>query len=84
LAASKGIPGGIDLILTDVVMPGMSGTRVVALLGQERPGIRVLYMSGYTGTAEIQEEVLTLGRRFLAKPFTPEELARRIRDALED
>ena len=84
LATSKQVPGAIDLVVTDVVMPGMSGTKFVSLIGQERPGIRVLYISGYTGMASVQDEVLNLGRRFLAKPFTPEELAGRIRDALSD
>ncbi len=84
LAAARDNPDPIDLVIADVVMPGMSGPKVVAELARERPGIRVLYISGYIGTEAVQEEVQKLGRRFLAKPFTPDELARRVRDALED
>ena len=75
--------GPIHLILTDVVMPKMGGadlaTRVLAL----RPEIRVLYMSGYTDDAIVRQGLITEGRHFLQKPFTPAVLAKRVRDVLD-
>ena len=76
-------PGPVELLLTDVVMPGMGGTKVVARLATSRPAMRVIYMSGYTGTGAVQEEVTQRGHHFIAKPFTPDQLARRVREALE-
>jgi PAS domain S-box-containing protein len=84
LRCVEAIPDPIDLVIADVVMPGMSGPKVVAELSRERPDIRVLYISGYIGTETVQEEVQNLGRMFLAKPFTPDELARRVREVLDD
>jgi PAS domain S-box-containing protein len=82
LAALTAHTGPVHLLLTDVVMPGMNGrdlaTRVVAV----RPGIRVLFASGYTDDALFRHGVLDDSSRFLSKPYAPGELRRKIREAL--
>jgi two-component system cell cycle sensor histidine kinase/response regulator CckA len=74
--------GTIHLLLTDVVMPGISGRELVDLLVPERPGLRPLYMSGYTDDAFVHHGVLEPGAAFLQKPFTPHQLAQKVREVL--
>lgn len=73
----------IDLILTDVIMPGGSGAELTKRLVAERPGLKVLYMSGYTDDAISHHGVLDPGIAFLNKPFTSESLRRKIREVLD-
>jgi two-component system cell cycle sensor histidine kinase/response regulator CckA len=73
----------IDLILTDLVMPGTDGLAMAAELTQGRSGARVLYMSGHTEHAVIQGSALEPGVNFLQKPFSPSDLASTVRRALD-
>jgi len=72
----------IDLLLTDVVMPGASGPDLVTKLVERRPTLKVLFMSGYTDEAIVHHGVLDPGIAFLAKPFTSETLGLKIREVL--
>jgi CheY-like chemotaxis protein len=76
--------GTIDLVLTDVVMPGISGTTLIARLGTMRPGIKSLYMSGYTDDSIINHGFLDSSVAFLQKPFTVQNLAQKVREVLSD
>ena len=76
-------PGTIDLLLTDVVMPHQSGRVVGERVSALRPGICVLFMSGYTDDDVMRRGVSTSHTEFLQKPFTPEQLTRRIREVLD-
>ena len=75
--------GKLDLLITDVVMPGMSGQDVARSLSTQQPGLRVLYMSGYTDDTIVRHGVLEPGIRFIQKPFAPDVLARKVREALD-
>lgn len=66
--------GSIELLLTDVVMPKVGGRKVAERLQLTRPGIRVLFMSGYTDDATLHRGVMHQGVAFLAKPFDPNGL----------
>jgi two-component system, cell cycle sensor histidine kinase and response regulator CckA len=73
----------IDVVLTDVVMPGASGPELTRRLVEERPGLKVVYMSGYTEEAIVHHGVLNPGIAFLNKPFTSDALGRKLRDVLD-
>jgi CheY-like chemotaxis protein len=75
--------GNIDLLLTDVVMPGMSGRELADQIERDHPGIRVLFMSGYTDNAIHHHGVLEPGTAFIEKPFSQASLTRKIRDVLD-
>jgi FixJ family two-component response regulator len=83
LATAASHTGAIHLLLTDVVMPGLSGRQVAEQLTGVRPEIRVLFMSGYTDNVIAQRGVLEAGTAFLSKPFTPDALADKVRGVLD-
>jgi len=74
--------GEIHLLLTDVVMPGMSGRELSDRLQPVRPSMKVLYMSGYTGEAIVEHGILDAGIHFIPKPFSPESMAQKILEVL--
>jgi CheY-like chemotaxis protein len=76
-------PGPIHLLLTDVIMPGLSGPQSAEELRRERPDMKVLFMSGYTDRAMEHQKAFEPGVPFLQKPFAPDALMRKVREALE-
>ena len=74
--------GAIHLMITDVIMPGISGSRLAARLSPARPEMKVLYVSGYTDDAIVHHGVLENGLAFLQKPFSPKALARKVSELL--
>jgi PAS domain S-box-containing protein len=83
LQICEGYNAPIHLVLTDVVMPRMSGPELIQRLTLLRPGIRVLYMSGYTDNAVMHHGLPHTGAPFLQKPFTPHTLAHKVREVLD-
>jgi two-component system, cell cycle sensor histidine kinase and response regulator CckA len=73
----------VDLVLTDVVMPVLNGRELGELLAVERPGLPVLFMSGYTDDDVIRRGLLRPGSPFIQKPFLPAALARKVREELD-
>jgi two-component system cell cycle sensor histidine kinase/response regulator CckA len=74
---------GIDLLLTDVVAPGMSGPMIADQIAALNPDIKVLFMSGYDGTTVVQRYVVERGYSLLPKPFTMEQLERQVAQVLK-
>lgn len=82
VAAALRHKGKIDLVITDVVMPGMGGREMVKQLAKNRPGAKVLYLSGYTEDAIVSDGSIESGTAFLQKPFTLQSLSRKVREVL--
>jgi PAS domain S-box-containing protein len=83
LRVAESAGGPPDLLLTDVVMPGMSGRELAVQVRERWPGVAVIYMSGYTDDAIVHHGVLDPGSEFIQKPVSPDVLAHRIRAVLE-
>lgn len=75
--------GAIHLLITDLVMPRLGGFELAQRLALQRPGAKVLYMSGYSDDTLLRREGLPVGADFLQKPFTPEALSRKVREVLD-
>jgi len=75
--------GNIDLLLTDMIMPGATGRAIAQQISSLRPGIKVLYMSGYTDDTLIQSKGFDQGDAFLQKPFTLATLTSKVRHVLD-
>ena len=84
LAAAEGHDGPIDLLMTDVVMPEMSGRTLTRRLTQRHPDLKVLYMSGYSDEDIAQHGVFEAGIAFIKKPFTPSVLTKKLREVLDE
>ena len=82
LHIAREFAGDIQLVLTDVVMPGMSGKTMVSRLETTRPNIKALYISGYTDSAIVHHGLLDSSIAFLQKPFTIESLMRKVREVI--
>jgi len=83
LAVSHQYQGPIHLLVTDVVMPEMSGRVLADRLAPRRPALKVLYMSGYTDNAIVHQGIMDQGTSFLPKPFSPDALVRKVREVLD-
>jgi DNA-binding NtrC family response regulator len=75
--------GPIDLLLTDVVAPGMSGPMLADKLAEMQPGLKVLFMSGYDNTHVVQHYVVEKGYDLLVKPFSLEELGQKVQEVMD-
>ncbi len=83
LDAARRHEGPIDLLVTDLVMPDTNGPKLAETLRAARPGLRVLFMSGYPEGAIVHHGMLEAGVAYLAKPFTTEAITRKVREVLE-
>lgn len=84
IAAAEEYGDRIDLLLTDVAMPGMNGSELAAQLRLLHPETKVLFTSGYTDDVLSCREGPVLGMSFLGKPYTPLALAKKVREVLDD
>jgi CheY-like chemotaxis protein len=83
LQTSEAYPDPIHLVVTDVIMPRMNGSRLVEEITKQRPGIRHLFVSGYADDEVFRHRILPSGTPFLAKPFTPGSLGSKVRSVLD-
>ena len=83
LLAAKNHPGQIDLLLTDMIMPEMNGRELSNEINSLYPNIKCLYMSGYTNNLIVHQGILDKGIHFLQKPFSMQDLAIKVREALD-
>jgi len=82
LSISRRREASFDLLLTDIVMPEMSGVELADRLERERPDVRILFMTGYAEEAVVNEGILGKHRECIGKPFTREQITKRVRKLL--
>jgi DNA-binding response OmpR family regulator len=83
LEVARSLEGHIDLLVTDVVMPGMSGVELATIVNELWPLLPVLFVSGHLDEASVGRHPMADGADLLAKPFTPDQLGQRVRQALD-
>jgi two-component system cell cycle sensor histidine kinase/response regulator CckA len=83
LRVLEGHVGPLHLLLTDMILPGLNGREVAERISASRPGLKVLFSSGYTNDAVLRDGVLDASAHFLAKPYTAESLVRKVREVLD-
>ncbi len=83
IARSKEYQGDIDIVLSDIIMPDMNGVELFALLRETRPKLKAIFMSGYTNSMAVESAGMDTNTMFLQKPFTFDDLARKIRTSLD-
>ena len=83
LRTASGLTDPIDLLLTDIVLPGPNGREIARQLSATRPGMKVLFMSGYVDDQHTVNEILSEGLNFIQKPVGLEDLARKVREILD-
>src|SRR5262249_54118773 len=83
LQTARAHQGDIGLLLTDVALPGMSGGELAEAFAKDRPGVATMFMSGYSAGAALHDSVRDEGVAFIAKPFNPEALLRKVRSLLK-
>jgi CheY-like chemotaxis protein len=83
LKLAEGHAGPIDLLVSDMVMPRMTGPELARRLSPQRPGMRILFMSGYVDKEVATDDTLKRGRGYIQKPFSPESLAVKVRETLD-
>jgi len=84
IALCKEYDGAIDIVLSDIIMPDMNGTDLVSALRETHPQLKAIFMSGYTNNMAVESTGMDKNVVFLQKPFTFEELARKIRSSLDE
>src|SRR5205814_9690788 len=83
ISIAREYDGTIDMMITDVIMPHMSGAKLAEQLLLERPGMKVLFVSGYAETTVLRHGAIDVTTRFLQKPFSLKMLAKKIREVLD-
>jgi CheY-like chemotaxis protein len=83
LAITADLATRIDLVVADVVMPELGGRELAARLSEQRPGVPILFISGYTGHDVVERGLIERDWPFLAKPVAPDALARKVRELLD-
>jgi CheY-like chemotaxis protein len=82
VAIAEQLRGPVDALITDVVMPGISGKEVAARMAGRFPNLKILFITGYTEDEFLRNGILDQGRAIMLKPFSPEDLLRRLREML--
>ena len=83
IAIEAGYADPIALLVSDLIMPGLNGPDLARQIAERRPDIRVLFVSGYASREAVEKSLITRNASFLSKPFTPEKLARQVRERLD-